>query len=316
MGARRIVCFVALLFLTWSSGVASAQSTISTDVGLRSWFTSGYTKFNFEGGPVVPISELRWRGTDVLLTEGNVDFVWRRLVLSTSLGGGYVSDGTFIDDDFFGTDYQARFSHTRSEVSGHVFYGIGDVGFRAYQWHEPMSGTRGFVDLFVGYQYWEEKYKAWGLQGFFGVLPFIVPEGQALPQSVKGITHSYWFHSLRVGVRAVVPLGRGFAWRLSAAALPYTSATFEDIHHLRPDFAQDPTGRTRADGGFGYDIDTAVSYRVWRGLSAEVGYKFRGIEAGRGTLTQFFSDGTTARTPVPDLIIRRGGPYVGVQYRF
>ena len=283
---------------------------------MRTWLTSGYTKWNFDVDGVNPLSELRWRGTDTVISEGNVDVVWRSLVLMVSLGGGRVHDGAFIDDDFFLSDYQARFSYTRSEVGGHVFYGIGDVGYRALQWHEPMSGVRGFIDFFAGYQYWEEEYEAFGFKGFFGVLPVSVPVSQSESSSVKGITHTYRFHSLRVGARATIPLGAGLAWRVNAAFLPYTWAELEDIHHLRTDFAQNPSGRTRANGGFGYQIDAALTYRAWRGLSVEADYRMWGLEAGKGTATTFFSDGTTTRNPVKDLIIERGGPYVGVQYRF
>ena len=308
-----VLVLVALLGLHFSAGPAAAQSTVSADVGLRTWVTTGYTKWNFDVAGIDPLSELRWRGTDAVISEGSVDVVWRSLVLRLTLGGGRVNDGVFVDDDFLLSGHQGLFSHTRSGVEGHVFYAMGDVGYRALQWHEPFSGTRGFIDFFVGYQYWEEEYEAFGLQGLQGFPP-TVPV--AFPDTVKGITHTYTFHSLRAGVRAVVPLGIGLAWRASAAFLPFTRAQLDDIHHLRSDFQQDPSGRTRADGGFGYQIDAALTYQAWRGLSVEAGYRFWGLEAGKGTDTTFFSNGTTSRNPVPDLIIERGGPYVGVQYRF
>jgi hypothetical protein len=315
-GIARVVFYLALLSVPLSAGSAVAQSTVSTDVGVRTWLTTGYTRWNFDAEGVAPLSELRWRGTDAVVSEANVDLVWRSLVLMVSLGGGRVHDGAFIDDDFALSGHQFRFSYTRSAVEGHVFYGIGDIGYRFLQWHERMSGTRGFIDVFVGYQYWEEEYEAFGFKGFQGPPLLPVTVGVAVPDSIKGITHTYRFHSVRVGARAEIPLAVGLAWRVSAAFLPFTRAEQEDIHHLRPDFQQDPSARTRADGGFGYQVDAALTYQAWRGLIVEAGYRVWGIEAGKGTATTFFSDGTTSRNPVTDLIIERGGPYVGVRYRF
>jgi len=327
MPKRRLVAYpvllIVLLAIHLSAGIAAGQSTVSTDVGVRAWATTGYTKWNFTAPPsfgepeVNPLSELRWRGTDTVIAEANVDVVWRTLVVKLSLGGGRPHDGAFLDDDYFLSNYQARFSHTRSEVDGsHIFYGIGDVGYRAFQWHHAMSGTRGFVDVFVGYQYQEEKYEAFGFTGTFGILPFIPIEPQAEPRSTKVLTHTYRFHSLRLGARAVVPLGAGFAWRLEGALLPYTRTELEDIHHLRTDFQQDPSVRSRADGGFGYQIDTALSYNVWKGLSLEAGYRVWRLDSGSGNVTEFFSDGTTGRFRLNEIIVERGGPYFGLQYRF
>jgi hypothetical protein len=55
---------------------------------------------------------------------------------------------------------------------------------------------------------------------------------------------------------------------------------------------------------------------VWKGLSVEAGYRFWRLDSGSGTETTFFSDGTTARNRLNEIIIERGGPYFGLQYRF
>ena len=315
---RRVIIGVVLLALHLSAGPAAAQSEVSADVGVRAWVSSGYTLWNFRAAGVDPLSELRWRGTDTVITEGHADIVWRTLVVMLTLGGGRPYDGAFLDDDFLVSGHNARFSATRSQVDGsHVFYGKGDVGYRALQWHETMSGTRGYVDVFVGYQYWEEKYEAFGFQGI-EVLSFfpsvVVPQSE--PNSTKGITHTYTFHSLRIGSRAVVPLGKGFAFHLAGVLFPYTRTELEDIHHLRTDFAQDPSGRSRANGGFGYEVDAALSYNVWKGLSVEAGYRIWHLQSGSGRDTTFFADGRKETNPFDQIIIERTGPYFGLQYRF
>ena len=313
---RVLLCVAVVLHL--SAGIVSAQNTFSSDVGVRTWVTSGYTKWNFTVDDINPLSELRWRGTDMVMAEAHADLVWRRLVLITSLGGGRTDAGVMIDDDYLLSGRQARFSYTRSNVEGSSLYATGDVGYRVWEWHEPMSGTRGYVDTFVGYQYWGEEYEAFGALGFFHfppIPPFPV-ESTAIPASVKGITHRYTFHSVRIGARAALPLGLGFASRFNVAVLPFTRSEQTDIHHLRTDRGQDPTSRSRADGGFGFEVDAALTYEVWRGLAIEAGYRFRRIDSGSGEETAFFADGTNSRNTLNEIVIERGGPYFGLRYRF
>ena len=313
----RVLIFVALA-LHLGTGMALAQNTFSSDVGVRTWVTSGYTKWNFTVDDINPLSELRWRGTDMVMVEGHGDFVWRRLVVIMSLGGGRSDEGVFIDEDFLLTNRQARFSVTRSIVETSSLYATGDIGYRAWQWHEPFSGSRGFIDIFVGYQYWGEEYEAFGIRGILHLPPIAgVPvESQSEPNSTKVITHDYRFHSLRVGARATVPIGLGFSGRLGATIYPYTWTEQTDVHLLRTDFEQDPSVRARANGGFGFEAEGALAYEVWNRLSLEAGYRFRRIDSGGGTTTTFFSDGTTSRNRLNEIVIERGGPFFGVRYRF
>lgn len=307
----RTVLGITLVGLLLFAAVAAAQEPLSGEVGLRTWVTSGYTKWNFSAAGVDPLSELRWRGTDTVVVEGNADVVWKRLVFMLSLGGGRPDDGVLIDDDFFASGHQARFSHTRSLVDGSsVFYVNGDVGYRAFQWPGPTADTRGFVDFFVGYQYWQEEYEAFGGNGVaFNVIPIAISNG------TKSITHEYSFSSARVGGRAHVPVWKGLALRGSVVLLPYTHTELEDTHHLRPELRQDPSSRSAADGGFGVQLDAGLTYTVWNGLSIDAGYRFWRIDAGSGTDTTFGVAGTS-RNRLGEIIIERGGPYLGVTFRY
>jgi hypothetical protein len=302
---------IALLTVLLFTGSATADEAVSGSLGLRSWVTSGYTKWNFSGLGVDPLSELRWRGTDAVIVEGSTDVVWKRLVFMLSLGGGRPDDGVLIDDDFLASNRQARFSHTRSLVDGgSIFYVNGDVGYRAFQWQGPQAGTHGFVDFFVGYQYWHEEYEAIGGKGvFLGVIPIAVPNGTEV------ITHEYSFSSVRVGGRARVPIWKGLALRGSAVLLPYTHTELEDRHHLRTDLRQDPSFSSTGDGGFGVQLDAGLTFTVWKGLSIDAGYQFWRIDSGSGTKTTFGVSGTS-RDRLGDIIIERGGPYFGVTYRY
>jgi hypothetical protein len=302
---------IALLGVLLFAGVAAAEDPVSGDVGLRTWVTSGYTKWSFSGAGIDPLSELRWRGTDTVIVAGSADVVWKRLVFMLSLGGGRPDDGVLIDDDFLVSGRQARFSHTRSLVDGSsVFYVNGDVGYRAFQWQGPPAGTRGFVDFFVGYQYWNEEYEAFGLTGGGrGLLTSTRSSG------TKVFTDDFSFSSVRVGGRAFVPVWGDLALRGSVVLLPYTHTELKDTHHLRTDLRQNPSISSTADGGVGVQLDAGLSYDVWKGLSIEAGYQFWRIDSGSGTKTTFGVTGTT-NDRLGEIIIERGGPYFAVRYRF
>jgi hypothetical protein len=75
-----------------------AQSTISADVGVPTWATSSYTKWNFAVGSIDPGSELRWRGTDTVIFDAHADAVWKNFVGIVSLGGTAM-EGVLVDDD-------------------------------------------------------------------------------------------------------------------------------------------------------------------------------------------------------------------------
>jgi hypothetical protein len=54
---------------------------------------------------------------------------------------------------------------------------------------------------------------------------------------------------------------------------------------------------------------------VWNGLSIDAGYRFWRIDSGSGTDTTFGVAGTS-RNRLGEIIIERGGPYLGVTFRY
>lgn len=291
-------------------GVASSQQArapeFSVGLGARTWFTTGYTTWSFQGSGIDPLSELRLRGTDSLIGEGNADLVWKRLVLMTSVGGGAITDGVLIDDDFDRSGHQARSSHTRSSVDDEkVFYFNIDAGWRAFTWSLPGSTLPGYLDLFVGYQRWEETYVAFGITG----TPPTASTG------TKVITQEYTWDSARVGGRIHIPMSARLAVHTRALVLPYTRTRLDDIHHLRTDLQQNPSFSSEADGGLGFQLDFGLLYTVWKGLAVEGGYQFWRIDSGSGDKFTHGVGGTTKDT-LNEIVVERGGPYVGLRYRF
>jgi len=280
-------------------------SDFSFTLGGRTAFTSGWTKWNTgaqSGGPNI-LSELTWRGVDAVVPEINAELVWKRLVLVGAFGGGFIRDGVLNDDDFFGNDRQDRFSHTRSSVGGDgLFYGSIDLGFRALRW--GGGALPGYVDGFVGFQYWQENYEAFGATGTIGISP-----------RFSAIREEFTWKSLRVGVRGQVPLTPRLAARLDAAAIPWTRAEVEDVHPLRTDVRHDPSFTGQADGGIGVQADGSLVFMLRPRLALEAGFRYWRIDSGTGTET---ARGVTITTHerVNEIRIERYGPFVGVTYRF
>ena len=327
MERRRAVVALAAM-LTWAPAVAVAQqeedekwekSDVSFKLGTRTWVTTGYTKWNFQaplleglGLPdIKPVSELRWRGVDSVVPEVNAELVWNQLVLRSSLGWGGISEGVLIDDDFLLSGRQGRFSHTRSSVNDDgLFYINADIGLRLIV--DPEKKRSAYTDFLIGYQYWHEKYTAFGLTGFpcpgNPLCPVVSP-------NIKVITHDYFWHSLRIGQRTKIPLYSGLSLKVDATILPWSSSELRDVHHLNNDLKQNPSFLSRAKGGFGEQLDGGLTWTTWWGLSIEAGYQYWRIDSGPGDTFVRHLTGDI-KHKLNEIIVERYGPYFGLQYRF
>jgi hypothetical protein len=294
------VCFLLSFAAMASPARAQLPQDASLAVGSRVWISSGFATNN------TALSELRWRGVDSVVPEVNADFVWKRFVLLGSIGGGAIKQGALIDEDFNDFDHNSRFSRTRSDTEDTgLFFINADAGYRLWRW--GSAEAPGFVDGLAGFQYWYEKYVAFGVTSAF---PDVVP-----PLSGKVITQEWNWYSLRLGTRAQVPIVKGLTAKARFYVIPWSHSLVNDTHHRRSDLLHDPSFKDEADGGVGVQLDAGLSYRVWRGLSVEAGFQYWWIKSGEGT--------STARTTSGDFEGRlnenkteRYGPYVGLQYRF
>jgi len=302
---RRLTATIWFLFaITAMASPAWAQlpPDASLAIGGRVWVTSGYSTNSSA------LSELRWRGVDSIVPEINADFVWKRFVLMGAIGGGAIKEGVLIDEDFTDSNHNSRFSRTRSDTDDTgLFYINIDAGYRLLRWGSPQNP--GFVDALAGFQYWHERYVAFGATSAF---PSVVPP---IPSSERVITQDWDWYSLRLGARTQVPIVGGLGAKARFFVLPWSKSVVSDIHHKRGDLLHDPSFHDEASGGVGVQLDGGITYRVWRGLSVEVGYQYWWVKSGEGT--------STARTPDGDFDgkllenkTERHGPYFSVQYRF
>jgi hypothetical protein len=300
--AAATVWFLIVALVVVSPASAQEPAEKSLTLGGRVWVTTGSSTNS------TTLSELRWRGVDSIVPEVNAEFLLNRLVLMGSIGGGLIKEGVLIDEDFTNRDHDVRISRTRSDTddTGLVYLNF-DVGYRAVRW-----GTReqpGFLDVLGGFQVWHERYVAFGATSAF---TDVVPP---ISSNTKVITQDWYWYSLRVGARTQVPLFAGLSAKFRGFVVPWSKSVVDDVHHLRGDLLRDPSFRDDASGGVGVQLDGGLAYRIWRGLSAEVGFQYWWIKSGEGT--------STARTPAGDfegkLLENRSeryGPYVAVQYRF
>lgn len=279
----------------------------SATVSANAWWSTGGSKWEHDFLGIVG-SKLDWKDVESPVVMVTGDFAWRYLVLSAGVGWGQVIDGTLIDEDFDRTQGNAVFSRTASDVSGdHILLFNADLGLRPLRWRDSQ-GRLGFIDVLVGYQFWREEYEA------FGAVPSIGPI--AAPSNVKVITHEWKWQSARIGGRFDVPTWRNLNFRLSAFFLPWSSLEVRDTHHLRSDLAQNPSVITTATGGFGYQIDTSLSYTFFHGLAVEAGFRYWKVDMHDGHVKFRLPDGTAVGADLVEASTKRYGPYFGLTYRF
>lgn len=308
ISAAIVVGLVALLTAP-AAAVAQAERSVWEELELtlggRVWATSGYSSRRSAAAGIDRLSELRWRGVDSIVPEVNVDLVWNRFVALASIGGGVIGDGVLIDEDFSPTGERTGF--TRSTVDdSDLFYINTDVGGRVFDWTLPDATARGYVDLLFGFQYWQERYVAFGATGFPGTVD----------SGTRAIANDYYWSSLRLGARTQVPIYRGLSVRLRGYLVPWSYLVIEDVHYLRSDLRRDPSFRDEADGGFGWQADGALTYAVTDRLSVELGFQYWLLESGEGDQFAYTTTVGTVRQKLDEARTERYGPFVGVRWRF
>jgi hypothetical protein len=286
--------------------------------GVRLWFTEGRSAFNFAGPSRNPnvLSELMWQGQNTRVYEVKADLVIHRFVSVVTLGWASIEKGTLRDQDFALSDRMAIASDTNTpQTDGFVVYGSLDVGPRLLQWkYKDMPGA---VDFLVGFQFWREKYTARGLEVLVcnpAIIPCGIPPGGSL--TANAITETITWQSFRFGPRVMIPLFP----RVTAVGqfffIPWLLYDNEDIHHLRTDLAQDPSGRIKASGGKGVELEGALQVKLWRNLRLEAGYRYWDVRSGTGTKDTFVPSGIVTPVDLNQANARRQGLFFGLDWTF
>jgi hypothetical protein len=180
-----------------------------------------------------------------------------------------------------------------------------DVGARIVDWTTPPAVGAGYVDVLLGFQYWRERYVAFGGTGF----PAVVGTG------VKAIENEYQWWSFRLGARTQVPLYRGLSLTLRGYVVPWSSLVIEDTHFLRDDLRRHPSFRDEASGGIGGQVDAALRHAINDRLSVDLGFQYWLLNSAEGDQPVFTTAGTVRQT-AKDARTERSGPLVGLRWRF
>jgi len=276
--------------------------------GYRTWFSFGQSTISMAGSGGYPniISELKWRNLVNPIQEINVDTLWgSRFIARMDFGFGIAGTGHLSDQDFNDdnrTNLAGYTSHPAND--NNVFYFNLDLGYRIWDVKSPTIKFTG--DILVGYQFWQEKYIASdGVELFPDPGPF--PAGRV-------VANTFRWNSFRIGARSEMEISR-WSFGTKVMFVPVNNFRDDDIHYLRTDLLQDPSFIDQATGGFGVMVDATATWRVWKGLSLEAGYRLWYNQAGMGLDIARTTQGDVV-SPLHQVQTLRQGILLGLQYRF
>lgn len=291
----RLAVLVAFL-----AGAAYSQDDRRTELGLRYWLSRGETTWNHtagEPGLGSPTSVLTY---DKL--EGHsAELYFRRYFRETwfvrgNAGLGTIRKGSFEDEDFAAR--QVKFSDTTSPVEGAgLRYATLDIGKVLAE----GAARRPQLHAFAGYQYWAERYDAYGLTDLFG--------DPGLGPNVPVISNEFRWNSIRAGVGA--KYGNGpYTFSIDVAYVPYTDLHNRDFHYLRSDLGGVPNVFMNGSGT-GWQLDAEVRRALTKNLDVGVGLRYWTLKAD-GTVTL----GSSAPLTLNEFESRRAGITATLNWRY
>jgi len=330
------IAVAALLML----GGVESQSVLAQDMeerrpkfelGIGAWISTGETKWAHNASSIPglgnPTSKLTYDdvGTNVFEVTAKL---WFTPKWFGQLTGGYagIGGGRLTDDDYLAVDGGAPSSQTISDITGDsMWYLNADVGRRIVEF--PHS--RGYLDVFGGYQYWYQRYTANGLgqascstagqtvdldPGAPGNQPLCNPNS-SVSSTIPVITNTTQWHSIRVGGTIEYRFTRRLSLQSTVALIPVSIVENQDVHHLRPDLAQNPS-LSMLGYGIGADADIGARFIIIKNFFASVGYRIWWNRMLDGNVTFHNSNGTSDEFPLTELQTFRQGLTFGLNYSF
>lgn len=341
--ALRLLLLVTLLALVipLSNGVVFAEPEIYEDgpattveVGVSFWFSQAETKWSHNASGLDPnlgnpSSRLMYKdvGTNIAELTGTVRFK-NRLFVRSNFGYGEIGGGRLIDEDFLSAQGAVNkgatisgahaFSKTFSDITGDdLWYVNVDTGIRAMSFTED----KGFLDLFVGFQYWREQHETRGLTQITCTTvtspdpAFQCPAAGAVRfEGQPVITNKATWISGRVGVESEYRLLRRVSVNGKLAVL-VTQLRNEDTHHLRTDLQQNPSFKM-SGLGFGTNVEGNVRILVIERFFLSAGYRFWWTRVTDEDWELFGANGASLSANLNEFETIRHGPTVGILYTF
>jgi hypothetical protein len=329
------VCLRAFLLLAVveSQPVFAEEGTAERrprfELGIGAWISTGETKWAHDASAIPglgnPTSKLTYKdvGTNVAEVTGRL-WVTPRWFGRLNVGFANIGGGRLTDDDYLAADGGAPSSRTYSDLKGDsMWYLNADVGRRIVEF--PHS--RGWLDVFVGYQYWYQRYTANGLGQVacstagqtVDLNPpnndFLCSPGRSVSSAIPVITNTTNWHSIRLGGSIEYRLTRRLSVESTVAFIPVSIVDNKDIHHLRPDLAQNPS-LSMVGYGIGADADVGARVMIIRNLYANVGYRVWWNRTLDGHVTFHGANGMSDEFPLTEFQSFRHGLTFGLNYSF
>ena len=301
------------------------------ELGLGAWISTGETKWAHNASSIHglgnPTSKLTYEDTGTNVFELTAK-LWITPKWFGRLTGGYagIGGGRLTDDDYLAVDGGAPSSRTFSDITGdNMWYLNADVGRRIAE----FPHTRGYFDVFGGYQYWYQRYTVNGLgqvscstagrtldldPGVPGSQPLCNPNS-SVSSTIPVITNTTQWHSIRVGGTIEYRFTRRLSLQSTVALIPVSIVDNKDVHHLRPDLAQNPS-LSMLGFGIGADADIGARFMIIKNLFASVGYRIWWNRMLDGNVTFHNANGSANEFPLTEFQTFRHGLTFGLNYSF
>lgn len=247
----------------------------------------------------------------------------QRIPFFGRLNVGYagIGGGRLTDNDYLAADRGNPSSVTHSDINGNnMWYVNADAGARML----TFADHRGWLDAFVGFQYWSQQFQAFGVRQVTCTTAGATVNlggGQVLcpattqPNSVLAITNTTNWYTIRTGGQVAYQLARRFGVEFAAALHPVTILDNKDIHHLRSDLQQNPSF-SMTGFGFGADADAGVKFMLVEKLVLNVGYRVWWNRIIDGTLKNHPVGSASQFFPLTQFESLRHGLTAGITYTF
>jgi len=292
----------------WSRSFAMPVDYVG-ELGTRFWFGRAQTKKDlYDTSGSILVSRLDYYDMTIFTGEA-----YSRLDFNTGwfikgyVGGGGLFGGKLRDEDFapITTPYSATLSDNKS---GSMFYGSVDGGIKL------LRGPDFHVGAFVGYHFLRDYVDAMGCTQTATNPDICVP---SIPSSVRGISQTNNWHSLRLGLEGAVEFDRRWKLSLDAAWIPYAVLFGADSHlRIGSDFGNF-TGPIPEDGkGWGYQFDATVSYRFNDWISIGAGGRYWHVEAKGHTHFEGRVVGINAQPQVVHWRADHFGGFIQANFKF
>ncbi len=317
---------------TVSAQMAPTPSSLKVDVSLGAWISSGDTRWSHNASSVSPLgnptSKLTYTDHTANITELTVKVSARsRWFGRLNFGYADIGGGRLTDDDFLVQDQGNPSLRTHSDIkNSSMFYLNAEGGGRILNY----PNGRGALDGVIGFQYWHEEHKAYGVRQVscsvagstvdLGGGTFLCPVG-SLGASTLAITNVTSWYSLRAGLETEYRLTRWLSVHGSAMLKPLSIVDNQDTHHLRKDpitnrpIFQDPSF-TMYGIGVGADADAGVKLYITKAISIDLGYRVWWNRMVDGTWKSHLTGGGSETFPLTQFQSLRHGATFGVTASF